>query len=267
MMGGVYEHIVVPMDTNKEGRAALAPAGDLAWRFDARLVVVTTSPVVDKDSRDLLKGKAMMQSGPDADFWVDDKARTLGEAVVSTARFRSNPLAVVASRGHSKLRPKDLHPVAAEVVGGVECPVVLVGPRAGMAAGLALNELVVWLDGSASTESILPMATEWARLLRLRLVLVGVVPSKDTARVGGERSYLEQHAAALRGTVSEVDVIVHEAKDAGHGLVELVDGRADALLAMSTAGRGGAKHGPLGRVPATVVATSSRAVVLQRPPR
>ena len=70
-MGGVYENVIVAFDGSGQGRAALAPAGDLAWRCGAKIVIVNNTDASDRASREALKTRAMSLSGADVDFWVD----------------------------------------------------------------------------------------------------------------------------------------------------------------------------------------------------
>ena len=69
--GRVYQNVIVPNDGTLEGRSALAPAADLAWRCGARVVNVSNTEVSDKSSKAAVKGHAMAQSAADVEFWVD----------------------------------------------------------------------------------------------------------------------------------------------------------------------------------------------------
>ena len=94
-MAVVYENVIVPFDGTQPGRAALAPAADLAWRCGARIVIVNNTEVSDTASRSALKTRAMSMSGSDVDFWVDVH-HDLGEALVEASKFRSNPMICIA---------------------------------------------------------------------------------------------------------------------------------------------------------------------------
>src|SRR5690606_35541500 len=90
-MSPVYENVIVPFDGSPQGRGALAPAADLAWRCGARIVIVNNTDASDKASRAELKTRAMSLSGADVDFWVDLE-HSLGRALVEAARFRPDPI-------------------------------------------------------------------------------------------------------------------------------------------------------------------------------
>lgn len=261
----MYDNVIVPFDGSVPGRAVLAPAGDLAWRSGARLVLVQNTDVADEASRALLKQQAMSQSGADMDFWVDANV-SLGRAALDAAAHRSAPVLCVSGKGRpSRLRRhRGLPAVAEEVLAGATCPVLVIGPETDVSRGLPMTEVLVALDGSPSSETILALAVDVARALRLRLVLVGVVPDDDGDHVA-ERQYLERALAQVRPQVPEATYELVPAPDPATGLLGLAADREDALLAMSTHGRSGTRRGPLGAVAERVVGESPRAVLLQRP--
>ena len=263
----MYDNVIVPYDGTLQGRTVLAPAGDLAWRSGARLVLVQNTDVADEDSRALLKQQAMSKSGADMDFWVDASA-SLGRAALDAAEHRSQPVLCVSGRGRpSRLRKhRGLPGVAEEVLAGATCPVLVIGPETDTSRGLPMTEVLVALDGSPSSESVLALAVEFARDLRLRLVLVGVVPD-DGQSHDAERRYLEEALARVRASVPEATQLLVPASDPASGLLAAASDRIDAVLCMSTHGRSGTRRGPLGAVAERVVGESPRAVLLQRPER
>ena len=266
-MTAMYDNVIVPYDGTIPGRSVLAPAGDLAWRCDARVVLVQNTDVADESSREVLKKQAMSQSGADMDFWVDANV-SLGRAALDAAAHRSAPVLCVSGKGRSSRlrRHRGLPAVAEEVLAGASCPVLVVGPETDVSRGLPMAELLVALDGSANSETVLPLAVDFSQSLRLRLVLVGVVPEGEDDHEA-ERSYLERTLAEVRSRVPEATIELVEAKDPASGLLAILRERPDAIMAMSTHGRSGTRRGPLGAVAEHVVAESLRAVLLQHPGR
>ena len=258
--------MIVPFDGSLPGRAVLAPSADLAWRCGARVVIVTNTEATEAETRDVLKTRAMSLSGADVDFWVDTNV-SLGRALLDAAEHRKSPILCVSGRGKPSglRRQRSLPPVAQEVLASATCPVLVIGPETDLSRGLPMTELAVALDGSSNAEQILPMAAEWCRDLRLRLVLVGVVSADKDGGHQGEIDYLEAHVEAVRPLVREVSHELVAASDPAAGLLEFLHAHEDAVLAMSTHGRSGRQRGPLGAVAAKVVASSPRATVLRRP--
>src|SRR5690606_17866713 len=212
---------------------------DLAWRCGARIVVVNNTEASDHASKKALKSRAMSMSGADVDFWVDLE-HSLGRAIVEAARLRSDPIVCISVRGRSiALRRKAaLGPVASEVRTAGAAPVLVIGPETDVSRGLPLAEIVASLDGSAASEAVLATAVEWARGLKLRLIVVGVVrPGTDAD--GAERKYLREQLAKVSGEVAECEEQLLEATDPAVALADFVAERDDAVLAMSTHGRSG----------------------------
>jgi nucleotide-binding universal stress UspA family protein len=260
----VYENVIVPFDGTQPGRAALAPAADLAWRCGARIVIVNNTDVSDQASRAALKSKAMSMSGSDVDFWVDS-GHDLGEALVEATKYRSNPMICIAMKTKAGLRKRfSLTPLAEQVFKGAEVPVMVIGPNADTSRGLPMVEIVASLDGSAASEHVLRTAADWARTMKLKLILVGVVADNAAGPHTGEIDYLKSHAASLSSQVPETTYELISAPDPITGLVDFMGAHEDAVLLMSTHGRSGGR-GLLGNVALGVLGRSPRAVVLVKP--
>lgn len=262
-MTAVYDNVIVPFDGALSGRVALAPAADLAWRCGARVVIVNNTDVQSDEAQAALKSRAMSMSGADVDFWVD-ATHDLGGALLEAARFRTRPIVCMALRGKAGLLKKfSLSPTAEQVFRGTSVPVMVIGPNCDTSRGLPMLEVVASLDGSVASEQILPLAVEWARSLKLPLVLVGVVAANREGSHAGEIEYLEGHTRALRAEVPDTSYELIEASDAAEGLVAFLRRHEDAVLCMSTHGRSKGR-GILGNVALGVIGGSPRAVVLAR---
>jgi nucleotide-binding universal stress UspA family protein len=264
----LYDHVIVPYDGTLPAREGLAPAAGLAWRCGARIVIVNTTEASDRRSRQQVKAAAMAMSGADVDFWVDPD-RSLGQALVETARHRSRPiLCVPIRRKDTVLRRRPLlTAMPAEALLGAPCPVLVIGPETEIDQGLPLRELVVGLDGSAASESVLELALTWARALRLGVVLVGVVHDTRDRAHEAERAYLERHLARLAGEEPDLELSVElvGAQDPTEGLLHALAPREASILVMSTHGRGGVDRYPLGSVAQATMLRSPRALLFQRP--
>ncbi|MGZ4683250.1 MAG: hypothetical protein ACXV8G_12390 [Acidimicrobiales bacterium] len=188
----MYQNVIVPNDGTLEGRSALAPAADLAWRCGARVVNVSNTELSDKSSKAAVKGHAIAQSAADVEFWVDLE-NDLPVAVLAAAQYRTNPIYCVPSpptRGLLGRRKGVLAPLAAEVATRAEAAVVVVGPVVDIARGLPMTELVAVLDGRDGSDELVVLAEQWAQLFKLRLVLTAVAGpgSIDTARASSSTS-------------------------------------------------------------------------------
>lgn len=262
----MYSNVIVAYDGSLNGRVVLAPAADLAWRCDARLVMVSNTEASEKASKGALKSVAQQRSGADIDFWVDTSS-SVGRALLDAAKHRESPIICLSAHGRSGglLRRPSLPAVAEEVLSSAECPVLVIGPKTDTSRGLPMTELALALDGSTNAEEMLPMAVAWARTMRLRLLLVGVVPDQGGGTHESEQQYLDAHVARVVADVPEVAAVLVPAPDPATGLVRFLEEHEDAVMAMSTHGRSGAGRGPLGAVATDVVNRSPRAVLLARP--
>lgn len=260
----MYENVIVPFDGSLPARAALAPAADLAWRCGARIVIVNNTEASDQASRQALKSRAMSMSGADVDFWVDTD-HTIGEGVVEASRHRPNSIVCIAIREKKSglLRKPLLTDAPAEVLVEARVPVLVVGPETDVSRGLPLAEVIVPLDGSATSEHVLQLAVQWANALRLRLLLVGVV-KKGRSSHEGEIEYLEEKLDQVRAEVPESGFELVEAADPTSGIVGFLAGHDSAVVVMSTHGRSGVDRHPLGTVAQGVMLSSPRAIVFHR---
>jgi len=262
--GSVYENVIVPFDGTQPGRAALAPAADLAWRCGARIVIVNNTEVSDTASRAALKTRAMSMSGADVDFWVDVD-HDLGDALVEASRFRANPMVCIALKSKAGLRKRfSLTPLAEQVFKGVDVPVMVIGPNTDTSRGLPMVEVVAALDGSPASEQIMRLAVDWARSLKLGLVLVGVVAESTPGPHTGELDYLKAHAAAASSQVPETTYELISASDPIIGLSDYMAKHEDAILCMTTHGRSSSKN-LLGSTALGVLGRSRRATLLLKP--
>lgn len=263
-MTDVYENVIVPFDGTPSGRAALAPAADLAWRCGARIVIVNNTEVSDTASRAALKTRAMSMSGADVDFWVDVN-HDLGDALVEASKFRAHPMICLAMKAKPGLRKRfSLTPLAEQVFKSAEVPVLVIGPNTDTSRGLPMTEIVASLDGSPASEQIVRLAVEWARTMKLRLILVGVVSDDAGASHAGEIDYLKAHAAAAQSQVPATSYELITAADPVAGLCDYMLQHEDAVLCMTTHGRTGSKS-LVGSTALGVVGRSRRATLLLKP--
>ena len=234
----MFDHVIVPFDGGLECRAALAPAGDLAWRCGAKVVVVTTNDVDDEALRLVLKTRAIAKSGADVDFWVD-LDHDLDAALVAAAVHRSRPVVCVASRYRRtgvlgrRVEPTTL--LLGPVADG-RFPELVVGPETDVSRGLPLTEVAVYLDGSEEGFAAVGPAREMALSMRIGVRLVAVVEDGDvdhSALVDHLRVGLE----ALDG-VGGTHLDLLEARTPADGLVGLLGDLPDTVAVLAPRGRG-----------------------------
>ena len=258
----VYQNVIVPNDGTLEGRIALAPAADLAWRCGARVVHVSNTEVSDKASKAVVKGHAMAQSAADAEFWVDLE-NDLSDAALTAATYRVNPIFCVASPGPSRgllgRRKASVSPLALDVATRADAAVVVIGPAIDLARGLPMTELVAVLDGGPGCDELVAQAEQWAQVFKLRLVLTAVAAQGAIDDRTSQQQYLDQRADHLWAP-GGVGVELVQGDDAVDGLIALLTEHENGLAMLPPT--------PTGTAPSLlavdVICRSPRAVVLPR---
>ncbi|MCU0311945.1 MAG: hypothetical protein MUE36_13490 [Acidimicrobiales bacterium] len=211
----MYDYVLVPSDGGPELRAVLTPAGDLAWRCGAKVVVVSTTPATDKASRLMLKSEAISQSSTDIDFWVD-LDHDIGEALVLAARYRPNSIICAATRYKQGglMRKRALVEVPRTVFTESAAPIFAIGPETDVSRGLPMGEIVMVHDASERSAVALATATEWAASLKLELVIVGLLaPAASTEEREWLVERLEAELAGVAGAVRAASLEIVESTD------------------------------------------------------
>ena len=141
---------------------------------------------------------------------------------------------------------------------------------------VALQRLLVPLDGSRLAESALPAAISLAQHLRSRLVLLHVMERSAPTTVHGERhltavAEAEAYLAAVASRCPPglpVDRHVHpnEEGDVARSIIDHAADLGAGLIILSTHGRGGARRVLFGSVAQQVLRGGTRPVLLNRPP-
>jgi nucleotide-binding universal stress UspA family protein len=171
--------------------------------------------------------------------------------------------------------------VATKVLHATHTPLLLVRPpdEGKKSEAPALKKLLVPLDGSELSASVLPFAGDLAKSLGAPVVLfhsvfepVMTYPAAGAVISGGvleemqsgAREYLAAHAndLATQGVTAEPAVAVGNATD---GIVWAAEREGADLIVMSTHGRSGLERVVLGSVADAVVRRTSLPVVLVRP--
>jgi nucleotide-binding universal stress UspA family protein len=188
------------------------------------------------------------------------------ELILAKARTVPNTLVVMATHGHSGLKRWLLGSIAEKVLRGATTPLLLIRAteEGSKSEVVALQTLIVPLDGSPLAESALPYAVELARTLDLAVVLVrafslpmsGYLAEEqaETGHAGGDRmgkeaqAYLDEKTEQLRA--QGVKKIATAAVDgpAADTIINLAREKPNSLVVMCTHGRSGVRKWMLGSV-------------------
>ncbi len=289
--------ILVPLDGTHFSEAALAPAAALARRTGATLLLATVEAPRTTDATP----PWMIPHDPFA--WIDARARKMGalgvaaeatvlhggvcEELVDFGSREAVDLAVMTTHGRGALSRAWLGSVTDRMVREAPFPVLAVRPAEASPAPADVipfpRKVLVALDGSALSESVLPRVLEWLgrdeaeiALVEIVLPLEAVVPAyvPDSAQFGRELGEARQSEAeaylhtVARGLVAQgwsARTEVRSARQPAMGILAFAHAWGADVLALATHGRSGIARAVLGSVADKVLRSADRPVFLLHP--
>ncbi len=204
-------------------------------------------------------------------------------AICDYARVDDDDLIVMATHGRSGVIRWTLGSVAEKVLHSTRIPLLLVRPAKADSATAAapIRKILVPLDGSELSQSVLPFTESLANSLGAAVVLMRSVPTLWVAaypdgfvptlydrilresREAAHR-FLTRLAADAQRTGLEVSRVL-TVGDPVDQIVKVAEAESAGLIAMSTHGRSGVGRWVMGSVADAVVRRTTRPVLLVRP--
>jgi nucleotide-binding universal stress UspA family protein len=198
-------------------------------------------------------------------------------AILETAPAYPDSLVVMATHGRSGFERLLFGSVAEKVVNASRRPLLLVPSRAETVPTL-LETAVVALDGSEAAESVLRFLVPLARANGTQVVLAHVAPDfANIVRSEGallskiERSYeswIDRTMRRWMDDLSEEGVEARPSTLTGSNVVaallDALDERRPDVVAVTTHGRGGPGHWPLGSVASRLIRASATPMLIER---
>ncbi|HEX6558259.1 MAG TPA: universal stress protein [Longimicrobiales bacterium] len=299
--------ILVPVDGSSFSEQAVALAADLAKRAGAPLHIVQ----VHTFSHPVAYPEIVPPYEPDWETALrihqrDHLARLRNDTFTATglnptAALLEGPIVdclvhyveshgigqiVMTSHGRGGLSRAWLGSVASELVRFVGVPVLLIRPSNTVHHRTELNSIrhvLVPLDGSLLSESVLPYAVDLARTCDARITLIEAVPPVYAISGGGQvpdvstdvraaeaarnetARYLEHVAGMLRGAGLNVEIGVLTHWQAAHAIIDYATDHAVDLIAMATHGRGAWSRWVVGSVADKVLRGCQIPMLVLRP--
>jgi nucleotide-binding universal stress UspA family protein len=250
----IFQKIVVPTDGSELADRIIGPVGRLLRREDARVVFVTVVPHSDADAHQGAEdpvtiarqhveklARALVAEGASASARV-----LLGDAaarILDCASEEKASLIALSTHGRSGLSRFVRGSVAERVLRTATVPVLLANPHGlAPAKDARIGRILVPLDGSARSASILPFAAEIAFLYESELILLHVDDGKGTAKTAGA---LEQ----VGRTVADVPFTQKTVRGpAAESILEVAGAQKVGLVAMTTHGASGVTRWAFGSV-------------------
>lgn len=276
-----YRHVAVPLDGSAFAEAAVPTARALAERFDAELHAVSVAND-EKDVDALRTGAAAALKmvgaagedqrvhvvvGSDAAAGVATKAAELGSTLVC-----------LSTHGRGRLVGALIGSVARSLLQQAREPIVAVGPLVGRPHDfvstppppLSVPRLVACVDGTGSSERVLPLAAAWAKALGMTLTVITVAEPRppplraDAAwlRAHGPREDADAWAARLaerwRHAAAAFNVhVVYDPLSPAEGVKSYLAEHPAGMIALTTHARSGLKRAVLGANAAAIVHAST----------
>lgn len=316
----MFSHLLVPLDGSALAETVLPVATALARRLPARISILH---VVEPHAPPTVHGDRHLTRAQDAEAYLDQIVERLAgqsvqahaivrygsadvaKEIAATASAVAADLTVLCTHGSGGVRGAIFGSVAQQVLQQGKTPVLLTRPvlypshepltafgfRTGSASGTGPSErtafecrrILVPLDGSETSETALPAATEVARAFAAQVLLLSVVPTPETApperaatrlmpsaaaevldlEASQVREYLHSVAARLAAAGVVVTGAV-ERGDAVRMLLQVTQTSGADLIVMATHGRSGLAGAWAGSVASRVIAGTMLPVLLVR---
>ncbi len=298
----MYEKILLPLDGSELAEVALPYVEKLAGRLGSEIVLAHVSeldPGTHEDEHQNYLHKIVEVTKEGASTYCDKPGngpavavRSVilygqpAEKIVEYAENESIGLIVMATHGQSGIQRWALGSVADKVVRATLRPVMLIragGAKPDIRADALLNKVLVPLDGSNEGEAIIPFVEDLASMLKIKVVLIQILPKGyDTGyqymplpeqQMAADRAHAIKYLNDMGARLKEKGIDVHEALGIGsrssNAAEQIIQSAADVqadFLAMTTHGRSGVGRWAFGSVAEKVLQAGNTPLLLVRSP-
>jgi nucleotide-binding universal stress UspA family protein len=261
--------VLVALDGSEFGEHAVAPAARLAAALGVPLLLwsAARTPAEAEDRRHRIAGQAE-RCQASWDVVVSDRPV---EAISAAALAAGQPLVCLATHGRD--RSAAVAPsVSMDLVGGLDRPVLLVGPN--VKHPVAGHRLLACVDGSRDSEAVMAVAVAWAATLGLDVEAVtvaepvpesvlrpGVYPRLHGPR-GDADAYIADLATAWNGDVAVTGRAIYDPVDVAGALVDSAAAESSSLVVIGTKARRGLRRLVLGSKAAALTHQSPAPVLV-----
>jgi len=282
----MYERILVPLDGSKLAEQVFPMVVELAKTFGSEVVLVevcepeeseygqTCQLYINNEAEQLRK----RLTGSAANVKTVVLSGKAAEQILNYAEKNSVSLIAISSHGRSGIAPWSLGGTANKVLQRVGIPLIVVRAKEmteGPAKAGLFNHVLIPLDGSERSATVLPYVTELAKKLKCEVTLLQVVePGKHVHTIGGldyipykdrdinsakanAQRYLDEISSKFTGTKAIVKAEVRIG-DSAREITRLAAETVPGLIAMSSHGHSGFEFWPHGSVTDKILQTSKQ---------
>ena len=265
----MVQHLIVPVDGSDASWRAAAVAVALARRGDASVDIIE----VVFDQHDVQEAEARLverldqhdTSGVEVTTHVHVAAESVAQAIGNEVEQHPEVTVVLASHGRGRSAAL-LGSVTEELLERIFGPVLVVGPHV-THSGLD-GPIIVTVDGSQASESVLPLAAAWGIELGSEPWIIEVAdPDIGVAGDVNESAYPARLARNLaRSSGHPVHFEVLHGKHVHDEIADFARSIDAAMIVASTRGRTGMSRFVIGSTAAAIVRHAPCPVLLVRPP-
>lgn len=269
--------VLVPLDGSEFALRALPTARALAERLGADVHAVSVAGAGSDAAR--LRALASAALGID-----DGDERVLvvtegdpSDVIARHAEELGSCVVCLSTHGHGRLRGAVVGSVARSVLQRASAPLVAVGPMAddpgwtprprSWPEPLSTPRLVACVDGSGTSEQVLPIAAAWASALGMSMTILTVADDEPPSIRHDQRvrygphsdpqPYVDDLVDQWRGRVEQVDgEVVRDPIGTARGIGRHLDQRPAGLVAVTTHARSGVQRVLVGATAASIVNAS-----------
>jgi nucleotide-binding universal stress UspA family protein len=250
----MFENVIVPLDTSRLAESALPYAEELAAKMDSNITLLTVIgsengknledyyqyiTKIKEATKDFAAKYVDNGQGKEIKVEIANQEGNPAEGIIEYSLKSEFPLIVMASRGQSGISRWAVGSVADKVVRSVNHkPVMLIRTNkshADIREKRLLKKALVPLDGSFSSEAVVPYISNIVYKLEMELTLLKVVPGKNNDETDAE-SYLQ---GVCRKVEDVINMPVKSRVATGpvaETIIDLADELTVDLVAMSTHG-------------------------------
>ena len=282
-----YQKILVPLDGSDLAERAIPYARTISQMKGSEVVLFTVSRA-SGEKIDLPMQAYLDIKGKELEVQRVKTSTALAygneaEEIIEFADQNKIDLLIISTHGHSGIKRWLLGSVANKLLSGTSVPVLLVKSRAHQVASVAIEKILVPLDGSPPPETSLRHIEELVKgteveIFLLRVVEPVILPTADfPAAINSSEVYRlmaeeQQRAQKYLGDVTDImaskglkvrsQLAIGKAAES---IVEAAEKENVDLIAMTTHGRTGVIRWVAGSVTSRVQGESRQPVLLIRP--
>jgi nucleotide-binding universal stress UspA family protein len=265
----MVQHLIVPVDGSDASWRAADVAVTLARRVDATVdvveVVFDQHDVSDAQARLAERLEQHDTSGVTVSTNVHVAAESVAQVIGNEVEQHPEVTVVLASHGRGRSAAL-LGSVTEELLERIFGPVLVVGPHT--TNYQFEGPIIATVDGSAASESVLPLAAAWGIELGVEPWIVEVTdPDANVSSDVSESAYPARLARRLsRDSSHPVQFEVLHGEHIHDEVADFASTLDASLIVASTRGRTGVSRFVIGSTAAAIVRHAPCPVLLVRPP-